>query len=280
MLLVEEGSLYPALHRLENRGWIQRRVGTSRRTIAARKFYTLTAKGRKQLAVEATHGGRSLRAPSRASWSQHHEAVSGGPPETAIVTTKSRAHLAEAIDYYMATGHERGRSDPRRHGCASAIRAPGGREVDDMNRLPVLDVLARDLRYGVRRSAPGPGVQRDRHRHARPRDWSHGRGLQSRRRDPAAPAAVAGTRSSGRRQLQTRVDQPGSPSGRRSTARCGRPSETTRRWSIRRSRSGDPRTSASCLPAGRRSCGTNRLATGISECLGVDAAPRTRVHQR
>ena len=50
-LEVEEGSLYPALHRLERRGWIESRWGTSEANRRA-KYYRLTAKGRKQLQAE------------------------------------------------------------------------------------------------------------------------------------------------------------------------------------------------------------------------------------
>ncbi|HEX8141080.1 MAG TPA: PadR family transcriptional regulator [Pyrinomonadaceae bacterium] len=51
MLRVEEGSLYPALYRLEERAWIKSEWGTSENNRSAR-FYRLTAKGRKQLGVE------------------------------------------------------------------------------------------------------------------------------------------------------------------------------------------------------------------------------------
>ena len=51
VLQVEQGSLYPALHRLLKRGWIKVEEGVSENNRRAH-FYTLTAKGRKQLAVE------------------------------------------------------------------------------------------------------------------------------------------------------------------------------------------------------------------------------------
>jgi PadR family transcriptional regulator PadR len=51
ILQVEQGSLYPALYRLENRGWISSTWGTSENNRRA-KFYKLTAAGRKQLRVE------------------------------------------------------------------------------------------------------------------------------------------------------------------------------------------------------------------------------------
>jgi PadR family transcriptional regulator PadR len=51
MLRVEEGSLYPALYRLEERGWIRSEWGKSENNRRAR-FYALTAAGRRQLGVE------------------------------------------------------------------------------------------------------------------------------------------------------------------------------------------------------------------------------------
>ena len=57
MLRVEEGSLYPALYRLEERGWIKSEWGTSENNRSAR-FYKLTAAGRKQLNVEEANWER------------------------------------------------------------------------------------------------------------------------------------------------------------------------------------------------------------------------------
>ena len=51
VLQVNQGSLYPALHRLEHRGWIVAEWGTSENNRRA-KFYRLTAQGRRQLAAE------------------------------------------------------------------------------------------------------------------------------------------------------------------------------------------------------------------------------------
>jgi len=51
VLQVEQGSLYPALHRLIKRGWISVQDGTSENNRRA-KFYRLTTKGRRQLDVE------------------------------------------------------------------------------------------------------------------------------------------------------------------------------------------------------------------------------------
>lgn len=51
LLAVEEGSLYPALHRMERRGWIESEWGASESNRRA-KFYRLTSQGRRQLRDE------------------------------------------------------------------------------------------------------------------------------------------------------------------------------------------------------------------------------------
>jgi PadR family transcriptional regulator, regulatory protein PadR len=51
VLHIQQGSLYPALHRLERRGWIKARWGTSDNNRRA-KYYELTKSGQKQLATE------------------------------------------------------------------------------------------------------------------------------------------------------------------------------------------------------------------------------------
>ena len=61
VLQVEQGSLYPALHRLIKRGWISAVDGTSENNRRA-KFYKLTARGRKQLTVETTKWEKLARA--------------------------------------------------------------------------------------------------------------------------------------------------------------------------------------------------------------------------
>jgi PadR family transcriptional regulator, regulatory protein PadR len=53
VLQIQQGSLYPALHRLERRGWIKARWGTSENNRRA-KYYELTPSGRKQLQAEQT----------------------------------------------------------------------------------------------------------------------------------------------------------------------------------------------------------------------------------
>src|SRR5215831_18460775 len=60
ILQVEHGSLYPALYRLEDRGWIASFQGTSENNRKA-KYYRLTPAGRKQLAVETSRWERLVR---------------------------------------------------------------------------------------------------------------------------------------------------------------------------------------------------------------------------
>jgi PadR family transcriptional regulator, regulatory protein PadR len=64
LLRVEEGSLYPALHRIEQDGWIRAQWGTSENNRRAR-YYQLTAAGRKQLAQEKRNWERLTYAVSR-----------------------------------------------------------------------------------------------------------------------------------------------------------------------------------------------------------------------
>jgi len=64
VLQVEYGSLYPALHRLQNRGWISPFWGTSENNRKA-KYYRLTPEGRKQLASQSSRWEEIVRAIGR-----------------------------------------------------------------------------------------------------------------------------------------------------------------------------------------------------------------------
>jgi len=64
VLQVEQGSLYPGLHRLIKRGWISVQEGTSENNRRA-KFYRLTAKGRRQLAIETSKWDKLAGAMAR-----------------------------------------------------------------------------------------------------------------------------------------------------------------------------------------------------------------------
>lgn len=73
VLQVETGSLYPALHRLEKKGWVKTEWKITENNQRA-KFYSLTTSGRKQLAAE------------RSRWNQFSEAIAGlmNPPESEV----------------------------------------------------------------------------------------------------------------------------------------------------------------------------------------------------
>jgi PadR family transcriptional regulator PadR len=64
VLEVEQGSLYPALHRLEDRGWLASSWGVSENNRKA-KFYKLTPAGRKQLVAEASRWRQMVEAIGR-----------------------------------------------------------------------------------------------------------------------------------------------------------------------------------------------------------------------
>src|SRR5215472_6079706 len=64
VLFVQQGSLYPALHRLEKRGWLASEWGESESGRQA-KFYKLSAKGRKQLSKEELSWNRLAEAVAR-----------------------------------------------------------------------------------------------------------------------------------------------------------------------------------------------------------------------
>ena len=64
VLQIEHGSLYPALHRLQNRGWIASFWGTSENNRKA-KYYRLTPEGKKQLAAQSSRWDEIVRAIGR-----------------------------------------------------------------------------------------------------------------------------------------------------------------------------------------------------------------------
>ena len=65
VLTVDEGSLYPALYRMQHRGWLTSEWGRSANNRRAR-FYSLTAKGKKQLAAATESWNRFSEAVARA----------------------------------------------------------------------------------------------------------------------------------------------------------------------------------------------------------------------
>src|SRR4051812_32441298 len=64
LLRVEEGSLYPALHRMEQDGWVKASWGLTEKNRQAR-FYSITASGRRQLSLEEQNWSRLTNGVSR-----------------------------------------------------------------------------------------------------------------------------------------------------------------------------------------------------------------------
>lgn len=67
-LQMQHGSLYPALHRLEGRGWITSKWETAPDRNREFKYYRLTAQGRKQLLVEESQWKQMMEAVARVMW--------------------------------------------------------------------------------------------------------------------------------------------------------------------------------------------------------------------
>jgi transcriptional regulator len=67
-LQMQHGSLYPALHRLEKRGWVASKWETAPGRNREFKYYQLTEKGRKQLTVEESQWKRMAEAVARIMW--------------------------------------------------------------------------------------------------------------------------------------------------------------------------------------------------------------------
>lgn len=67
-LQMQHGSLYPALHRLEERGWVSSKWEMAPDRNRELKFYKLTEKGRKQLIVEESQWKRMSEAVARVMW--------------------------------------------------------------------------------------------------------------------------------------------------------------------------------------------------------------------
>jgi PadR family transcriptional regulator PadR len=67
-LQMQHGSLYPALHRLERRGWVSSKWETAPDRNREFKYYRLTEKGRKQLQVEESQWKQMAEAVARVMW--------------------------------------------------------------------------------------------------------------------------------------------------------------------------------------------------------------------
>jgi len=72
-LQMQHGSLYPALHRLERRGWVTSKWETAPDRNREFKYYRLTDKGRKQLVVEESQWKQMAEAVARVMWPKAEE---------------------------------------------------------------------------------------------------------------------------------------------------------------------------------------------------------------
>ncbi|GGH04036.1 PadR family transcriptional regulator [Silvibacterium dinghuense] len=73
-LQMQHGSLYPALHRLEKRGWVTANWETAPDRNREFKYYRLTAAGRRQLVVEESRWKQMTEAVARVMWPAPEEA--------------------------------------------------------------------------------------------------------------------------------------------------------------------------------------------------------------
>jgi PadR family transcriptional regulator len=68
LLQIEHGSLYPALHRLERKGWLSAKWETAKNGKREFKYYRLTPAGKKQLAAEESKWKQMTRAIAQVMW--------------------------------------------------------------------------------------------------------------------------------------------------------------------------------------------------------------------
>jgi transcriptional regulator len=161
VLQLNQGTLYPALLRLEQQGWIHSEWGISENNRRAR-FYSITRSGRKQLATE------------RANWDRRRDgaaAGSGRMMRTLLLRIaglfRRRAldrRLDEELRFHldMETEANRRRGMTAQEAGLAARREFGGVEQTkeiyrDRRGLPTIELLVRDLLYGVRTLRRSPG---------------------------------------------------------------------------------------------------------------------------
>ena len=207
-LALGEGTLYPALHRLEARGWLRSRWGTSANNRQA-KFYTLTRKGQKQLALETDTvaalchrlvfgpGGAGARAVELRSVNRMFRRRSG--PRRSVLTSSASSsfHLEMRVRELVARGvppDEARRRAMEQFGDYEGSRARVPRHRRAARTPGVSTFVHPRLLAGPRlrgsRPAPIARVHGRRRHHARARHWRQQRHLQRRQRRPARVAAV------------------------------------------------------------------------------------------
>ena len=195
---VTQGTLYPALHRLENRGFLAADWKPSD-TGRDAKFYKLTRKGRAHLEAEA------------ASWERLTGAIASDPEHRerrGVMTWWRRAHQPQSARDAARRRAARSLRSPRR--ATSSQQATTDGEARRMARLEFggldqvkeacrdargtrwVDETAQDVRYGLARLSQESGIRHRRGADARAWRRRQPRHLQRRRRAAAAAAAGAG----------------------------------------------------------------------------------------
>ena len=211
LLRVEEGSLYPALHRMEQEGRLGSAWGTTEKNREAR-FYSLTAAGK---APARARGGRAgpgspkawggcCRAPDRRTVVTEDHTWPGfiasstwrGPPASpATSTAKSPSTSPSGWTSWWRAGM--GEGEARREArAASAIPSVQRERTRDVDIMVWLESVLADLRYAARGLAQ-PGVRAGRDPLARPRHRRQHRHLQPDQRRGPAPAAGPPPRGAG-----------------------------------------------------------------------------------
>ena len=155
---MQQGSLYPALHRLEHQGWITAEWGASENNRRAR-FYALTKAGRKQLEAEVAEvgapvGRRQPRVATDVAVRAWH--IVRSRLRSLVFRGGRESDLNEELQFHLERETERLQaSGLSRRTRLQALRLFGGVEQIEASRdargTAAFDALARDTRYGVRR---------------------------------------------------------------------------------------------------------------------------------
>ena len=161
-LALNQGTIYPALLRLEQKGWISSEWGTSENNRRAR-FYAITRSGRKQLAAEAESWARTVAMVSTASWRGSHDHSRNPGSRVKGLFARDRRAVSEEIRTHLdllADTHV-GQGLTTAQARAAARRDFGGVEsmkehYRDQGGLRVIDAIVQDVRYAVRAMRRAP----------------------------------------------------------------------------------------------------------------------------
>ena len=198
LLRVQQGSLYPALHRLEHQGWITAEWGASETNRRAR-FYSLTKAGRKQLDTELSKWERLSAGVNLVLAEDVDHAALAHPPHPAASLAASAAgakrSCSEELQLHLERETERLQAErpvARRGAAAGPARVRRRRaikeECRDARGTAACDALV--ARHAPRAPAPGPrlALHGGRRPDPRPRHRRQHRHLQPRQRHALPPA--------------------------------------------------------------------------------------------